>query len=38
VVADLAIAATAAGERVPLMTYNVADFRIIDDLFDARRP
>jgi predicted nucleic acid-binding protein len=35
---DLAIAATAAVERVPLLTYNVADFRMIDDLVDARHP
>jgi predicted nucleic acid-binding protein len=35
---DLAIAATAAVERVPLLTYNVADFRMIDDLVEARHP
>jgi predicted nucleic acid-binding protein len=35
---DLAIAATAQVEGVPLFTENVADFRIIDDLVDARRP
>lgn len=35
---DLAIAATAGVEDVPLLTHNIADFRIIDDLVDARRP
>ena len=35
---DLAIAATAVVEHVPLLTYNLADFRIVDDLVDARRP
>ncbi|MGL5817692.1 MAG: PIN domain-containing protein [Phycicoccus sp.] len=35
---DLAIAATAAVQRVPILTHNLADFRIIDDLVDARRP
>jgi predicted nucleic acid-binding protein len=35
---DLAIAATATVERVPLLTFNLADFRIIDDLVDARLP
>ena len=35
---DLAIAATAVTEGVPLLTFNVGDFRIIDDLVDARRP
>ncbi|WP_109471111.1 PIN domain-containing protein [Ornithinimicrobium cavernae] len=35
---DLAIAATAAVENVPLLTHNVGDFRIIEDLVDARRP
>ncbi len=35
---DLAIAATAIVEKVPLLTYDIADFRIIDDLVDARRP
>ena len=34
---DLAIAATAQVEGVPLLTENVGDFRIIDDLVDARR-
>jgi toxin FitB len=35
---DLAIAATATIEKVPLLTFNLADFRIIDDLVDARLP
>ncbi|MHB2021770.1 MAG: PIN domain-containing protein [Mycobacteriales bacterium] len=35
---DLAIAATAQVEGVPLLTENVGDFQIIDDLVDARRP
>jgi hypothetical protein len=35
---DLAIAATAVVERVPLLTYNTADFKIINDLVDAREP
>jgi predicted nucleic acid-binding protein len=35
---DLAIAATATVEKVPLLTYNVADFQIIEDLIDARQP
>ncbi len=35
---DLAVAATAQVEGVPLLTENVGDFRIIDDLVDARRP
>jgi predicted nucleic acid-binding protein len=35
---DLAIAATAVTEGVPLLTLNRADFRIIDDLVDARLP
>lgn len=35
---DLAIAATATVERVPLLTHNLADFQIIEDLVDARRP
>lgn len=33
---DLAIAATAQVEGVPLFTEDVADFRIISDLVDAR--
>jgi toxin FitB len=35
---DLAIAATASTEGVPLLTLNIADFRIIADLVDARLP
>jgi toxin FitB len=35
---DLAIAATAAVEKVPLLTHNVADFQIIEDLVEVRRP
>lgn len=35
---DLAIAATAVAEKVPLLTYDIAGLRIIDDLIDARRP
>ncbi len=35
---DLAIAATAIVERVPLLTHDLADFEIIDDLVDARQP
>ncbi len=35
---DLAIAATAQVEGVPLLTENLGDFQIIDDLVDARRP
>ncbi len=35
---DLAIAATAMVEKVPLLTYDLADLRIIDDLVDARQP
>ncbi len=34
---DLAIAATARVEGVPLLTENVGDFQIIHDLIDARR-
>ncbi|MDA8366865.1 MAG: PIN domain-containing protein [Actinomycetota bacterium] len=34
---DLAIAATAHVEGVPLLTEDVGDFRIINDLVDARR-
>jgi len=35
---DLAIAATAQVEGVPLLTENLGDFQIINDLVDARRP
>lgn len=35
---DLAIAATAVVEGVPLLTHNLADFEIIKDLVDVRRP
>jgi toxin FitB len=35
---DLATAATATVEKVPLLTLNIADFRIIADLVDARVP
>lgn len=35
---DLAIAATALVEHVPLLTHNLADFRIIDDLVEVRQP
>ncbi len=35
---DLVIAATAQTEGVPLLTHNVADFEIIKDLVDVRRP
>jgi toxin FitB len=35
---DLAIAATAVVEQVPLLTHDVADFGIIRDLVDARHP
>ncbi|MDN5797454.1 MAG: VapC toxin family PIN domain ribonuclease [Intrasporangium sp.] len=35
---DLAIAATASVERVPLLSHNTADFRIIADLVDVRAP
>jgi len=35
---DLAIAATAHVEGVPLLTENIGDFQIIDDLVDARPP
>lgn len=35
---DLAIAATAMVEQVPLLTLDVADLLIIRDLVDARRP
>jgi predicted nucleic acid-binding protein len=35
---DLAIAATANVHDVPLLTYDGADFQIIDDLVDVRAP
>ncbi len=35
---DLAIAATAAVEQVPLLSHNVADLQLIGDLVDVRRP
>lgn len=35
---DLVIAATALIEQVPLLTYNVTDLTIIEDLVDARHP
>jgi predicted nucleic acid-binding protein len=35
---DLVIAATATVHGVPLLTHNVQDFAIIDDLTDARLP
>lgn len=35
---DLAIAATASVEQVPLLTHNTADFQIIADLVDVRLP
>ena len=35
---DLAIAATAQVEGVPLLTENVAAFRMIGDLIEVRRP
>lgn len=35
---DLAIAATASVEQVPLLTHNTADFQIIADLLDVRLP
>ena len=33
---DLAIAATANAHRVPLLTHNAKDYRIIEDLVDVR--
>jgi predicted nucleic acid-binding protein len=35
---DLIIAATANVHRLPLLTHNVRDFRIVDDLVDVRFP
>jgi predicted nucleic acid-binding protein len=34
---DLAIAATAHVEGVPLITENISDFQMIDDMVDVRR-
>jgi len=35
---DLVIAATANAHRVPLLTHNVKDFKVIADLVDVRTP
>jgi predicted nucleic acid-binding protein len=35
---DLAIAATANVHGVPLLTYNVKDFQILEDLVEVREP
>jgi predicted nucleic acid-binding protein len=35
---DLAIAATATVHGVPLLTHDVGDFRLVDDLVDVRAP
>lgn len=35
---DLAIAATASVHGVPLLTLNVKDFKIVEDLVDVRAP
>jgi predicted nucleic acid-binding protein len=35
---DLAIAATANVHRVPLLTQNIRDFQLVDDLVDVRSP
>ena len=35
---DLAIAATAKVHGVPLLTFNAADFKLIDDLVEIRTP
>jgi toxin FitB len=35
---DLAIAATANVQGVPLLTYNAKDFKIVEDLVDVRAP
>jgi toxin FitB len=35
---DLAIAATAKVHGVPLLTFNAADFKLIDDLVEIRSP
>lgn len=35
---DLAIAATALVEKIPLLTHNGADFKIVEDLVEVRQP
>ncbi len=35
---DLAIAATANVHQVPLLTHNIRDFQLVDDLVDVRSP
>lgn len=35
---DLAIAATAVVHSVPLLTFNAADFKLIEDLIEIRSP
>ena len=35
---DLAIAATASVQQVPLLTHNPADFQLLADLVDVRAP
>ncbi len=35
---DLAVAATAIVEKVPLLRHNLVDYEIINDLVDARQP
>jgi toxin FitB len=35
---DLAIAATAIVEQVPLLTHDLVDFEVVKDLVDVRRP
>ena len=35
---DLAIAATANVHQVPLLTHNLPDFQIVEDLVDVRAP
>jgi toxin FitB len=35
---DLAIAATANVHGVPLLTHNIRDFQLVDDLVDVRSP
>ena len=36
--ADLAIAATANVYKVPLLSHNLKDFKVIEDLIDVRMP